>query len=462
MKDLPLDHNSRDSKIGDASRILATIMVGAVATVLTSARTTPFVLATLAAAVGLVVFRERKSPKISFFEDQAFCGLSALTGYMTLTAFWAPDGLDALTKGISAFLILLAAAFVAHWMSRQADQRLGILAFWFMLTFSICALFLLVEFLSDLEIRRQLLNALGIHPRHSYYRLGADGRISSISPNALAHSITMLALLLWPAVLCCRLVLAGKVGQIACILMVAVTTVAILLSRSDSAKLAVIGSILLFALASWRTVVATRLLTVGWVLAVLAMLPLALMAFENRLYHADWIPKSAQDRIVIWGHTAHETLKSPVLGHGVHAAYNLYRKEMKSAIEPPGGHRQVMTVSSHAHNVYLQVWFEVGAIGIALFVISGLLLLRRSERMESLPAIHTLATFATFMVIIFSTWGAFQYWFMSAFSLTALALYLGARLSEVPAPEKWSIYALDIARHDVTQLASMLRRRSSN
>lgn len=437
-------------------------MIGFMVVVLTSARTTPYALATLTAVAGLSVYWKRTSTQNSNFQDASFYCLSALTGYMALTAIWSPNALDALTKGLAAVSILFATGFLSQWLSKQADQRIGLLAFWFMATFSICSLFLLIEFLSGLEVRRTILNTLGIHPTHPYYRLGADGSISSISPNALAHNVTMLALLLWPAILCCRLVLSDRVRPIACTVLVVVTTTAILLSRSDSAKLAAIGSILLFALESWRTILTIRVLAVGWTIAVLAMLPLALMAFEYRLYHADWIPKSAQDRIVIWGHTAHETLKSPILGHGTHAAYNLYREEMKTAVEPPGGHRQVMTLSSHAHNVYLQVWFELGAVGVALFLISGLQLLKRSESLGKLPAVHAAATFASFMIIIFSTWGAFQYWFMAAFATTALAFYLGKRLSELPAPEEWSNYALNIARNDLKQLASLFRWRSSN
>jgi O-antigen ligase len=91
--------------------------------------------------------------------------------------------------------------------------------------------------------------------------------------------------------------------------------------------------------------------------------------------------------------------------------------------------------SVHAHNAYLQVWFEAGAVGAALLLGIGLLVIgalgRTPGRVQSL----LLATFASHALIAafgFSIWAP---WLLSSFALAVLfaspAVTLASRDPEV-------------------------------
>ncbi|MFM1813516.1 MAG: hypothetical protein RLZ98_211 [Pseudomonadota bacterium] len=441
---------------GVATRVLSTGVVAGVIAVLFDGRTMPFVLAVLVAMTALVAACEGQLRRSIIYLSPVTIAFSLLAAWMAVTGFWAPDGLDAATKATVAMLFVLGVHFVAGWLSLQRDERVALLSFWLLAGFAFGAVYLLAEVVTGLEIKRQIMNAIGSSPQHAYFTY-ENGRIVAISPNALARSMTVLALLLWPMLCLCRLLFGSKNGWVFPMLLYAVVVSAILLSRSDSNKLAVIVSSGAFLLLMVQVSAVRKLVGLGWFVAVVAMLPLALFAFDNRLYHAEWLPKSAQDRVVIWGHTARQTFKSPIIGAGAHAAYWRGREERTTAEPPPGGHRQVMTLSTHAHNVYLQVWFELGAIGVILLLVSGMLALQQSTKLAPVAGAHATTTFVALMVVIFSTWGAFQYWFMASFAMVAICLALGQRFAVASDACNWTSLVSRTLRGQTSAVAGTRR-----
>src|SRR4029079_19795086 len=80
---------------------------------------------------------------------------------------------------------------------------------------------------------------------------------------------------------------------------------------------------------------------------------------------------SARHRVVVWEYTAEKIAKAPILGAGVSAARALDKLEEGTHTLAPGTPFPRET-SVHAHNAYLQVWFEAGAVGAALLLAIGL------------------------------------------------------------------------------------------
>ena len=137
-----------------------------------------------------------------------------------------------------------------------------------------------------------------------------------------------------------------------------------------------------------------------------------------------------QHRIVIWDYTAEETLKAPVLGIGAYMTYVLGPARNKTAVRAPGEHYK-KTLSRHAHNVYLQTWFELGAIGAVLLMAAGLAVL---GAIRQLPVVSgqpiALATFAAGATMMASSYGMWQTWYLSLFGFAAVALAVAVRVRE--------------------------------
>jgi O-antigen ligase len=90
---------------------------------------------------------------------------------------------------------------------------------------------------------------------------------------------------------------------------------------------------------------------------------------------------------------------------------------------------------SHAHNAFLQTWYELGAFGVILFVVTG------SAVILSLGAIprgaqrFALAHVAAFFAIIAFAWGMWQGWLMALTGLSALYVTLAVNVYRVSEPK---------------------------
>src|SRR5262249_45759158 len=89
----------------------------------------------------------------------------------------------------------------------------------------------------------------------------------------------------------------------------------------------------------------------------------------------------------------------------------------------------------HSHNVYLQAWYEAGAVGAIFMLGVGLLIIRSfaDARSSTQPILYALfAACALIGAFSFSLWAP---WFMASFGLAAIFAGLGIELvcrNEVP------------------------------
>lgn len=174
---------------------------------------------------------------------------------------------------------------------------------------------------------------------------------------------------------------------------------------------------------------ASRLLTAGWVLAIVAVIPIALLAGRGHLDKVPWLHHSLQHRFIIWNYTAEETLKAPIIGIGAYMTYVLGPERNKTAVREPG-EQYKKTLSRHAHNVFLQTWYELGAVGAALLMACGLAVLAAVRRLGDRVQPFALATFATAVTMMSSSYGMWQTWYLALFALAAVALAISARAVE--------------------------------
>ena len=90
--------------------------------------------------------------------------------------------------------------------------------------------------------------------------------------------------------------------------------------------------------------------------------------------------------------------------------------------EQPEGFVYPRTMGHHAHNIFLQTWHELGAVGALLLAVAGaaVVLLIFCLPIPAQP--FAAGAFAAFAIVGAFAWGMWQSWFMCAVAL--LPLYL--------------------------------------
>ena len=135
------------------------------------------------------------------------------------------------------------------------------------------------------------------------------------------------------------------------------------------------------------------------------------------------LPLSWDHRLRMWDYTFARILEKPLTGHGLDAS-----RGMQDSFTTRIG-VDIPYISLHPHNVGLQVWLELGAVG-ALFAAGAifamgpaakLLAARNPYRMAALAALITGAAIASAITV-----GAWQYWWWG------LIGFAGASVAFIP------------------------------
>ena len=232
---------------------------------------------------------------------------------------------------------------------------------------------------------------------------------------------------LWAGLLALRTVEGGTRSAILVSLLFLAVAVPVLVSQHDSSQVALIISLLIFSLAwMWRRQV-IRALALLWCMAFVLALPLSFFAYKAELHMAPWLPFSARARVIIWEYTAERVLDHPSLGIGADSTRAL--SGQRETAEQPEGFVIKRTTAWHAHDLFLQVWYELGLVGVILIGLAGAAVALRMSVLpfESQP--FAAATFAAFMAIAALSWGIWQTWLMCAVALMLLYLGVAARAS---------------------------------
>ena len=189
------------------------------------------------------------------------------------------------------------------------------------------------------------------------------------------------------------------------------------------------------ALTAWRAprAVATaglHALTAGFVLGPVAA---SLLPPADALGELTTGPVSWRQRLVIWRTVADAALGDPLVflfGAGQQASTAL--GEAAGTIVIPGSPVPLPRVPTHPHSVFLQVWYEAGALGSALAA-GALAMAARRVRQAALPdgvLVALAATLAGAFVSLAVDASVWTLWRASALMLAAWGLTLGARTGQ--------------------------------
>jgi O-antigen ligase len=396
-------------------------------------RSSPGLLAGLALpiiALAVAAGRLARSPRLGPIEWAAL----ALIAYAALNASWAEEPAQAYGK---VALLALYAVVVSLTMTAigaidgTSAQRLGRA-----LVAAVVAgtVILALEVAFGLPLKRLVANLLpALAPTGKHARI-EDGEVTEILLYVLNRNIGVLMLVLWPTLLLAWATLSRRLATVASAVLLLAAAVAVLGSEHETSKIGLVASAALLAVMHLSRRLGRVLVLAGWLAATLLIVPLADAAYTAKLYRAEWLPGTARNRVVLWGVTAERLRKAPILGIGIESTKAQDEDEAATAAWPKD-HSYPLRTGRHSHNIYLQAWYELGAVGALILMALGVAVLAAMARMATAAQPYAYASFVAAAIIGAFSWGLWQPWFMAAYAIWGVLLLVAIdahRRSESP------------------------------
>ncbi len=250
---------------------------------------------------------------------------------------------------------------------------------------------------------------------------------------ALNRTASILAILVWPSVFC----LTKSFGLLVAAAFLGITFVAILLLGPTAPSLALALGACGFFVAWLKLRVATTLVCVSFVasIAVIPFFP-QLSPWATQFLIANVTDNTAEiHRFVIWQFAADHVLQRPFLGWGLDTARIF-----------PGGDTELFVntttegvavtapaIPLHTHNAALQIWLELGAVGLLLWGTLFWLTIRHLGTNTRLYAAATIGTLSSALVVAHLCFGIWQGWWLATLGMTAMFM-IAIRKHDIPPP----------------------------
>jgi O-antigen ligase len=347
--------------------------------------------------------------------------------YLLVNASWSLS-LGSAVRAVAVVFVMIAALHVVlNTLPDLDDAPLRAMAAGALAGLMLAAGIICLEVFSDQSLRRFLMHLLpALQPggQHLAMEGGQLARLAAYLPNA---SVSVLAMMFWPAALIASRLGLLRTHRSGALLAGAVVAATIFASEHATSQVAFVGAGAAFVLFRARPKLAAPLVIACWVAANLLVVPAASVLYGAEAYRTAWLPHSARHRIVIWGYTAEQIPKAPLLGAGIGTARALHDARAAEPSLAPGTSFHLST-SLHSHNAYLQVWYETGAAGALLMLGLGLLILRALLTFPADARAYLMAAFVACALGVASAYSIWAPWFMASLAMAAMFAALGAAL----------------------------------
>jgi len=361
--------------------------------------------------------------------------LLAFSAYLLVNASWSLDPHIAYMKAVYFFIVVAVLHLSFHWIATEERDVLRFALQGVLIGVSVAIIYLLIELVTEQAIKRWVYTTFSaIRPSESKHLTMQNGVIVHIGPYDLNRNIANLMLLYWPLAILLSLRFSGMRLALAIAGSAALWALIAFSSYHETSFIALVASFAIFLICRAWPLIGQRVLIAFWCASVVLVVPAAMLAHQAKLYQADWLPITARARIVLWDVTAERVLETPILGIGIRSTQGLHAQDLNKTTAPDG---QIYPRSTgrHAHNIYLQTWYELGAVGAVFLLMIGLLILRSLSRISEVLRPFACAAFTLMSVLAAFSWGMWQTWYVSSLAASmiflAMALaYAGRILSE--------------------------------
>lgn len=364
--------------------------------------------------------------------------LLSLATFAMISAFWAHNPVAA----ISAGAMLAAVVVVGHLLHRGLDQlspaASTLVSGWFMIGLVGGSLILLSEYLTSFALTRWVLTTVpSFRPLRNMMFAQSNGQWILLDRSAGNWSVAAVNFMVWPCILALSVITRDRARLLLPLALFALVAVITSISDHQTSQVGLIASLLIFGAANWAPFAVRSTAFALSILLIIAVVPLSYGA--NRIAHlqeAPWAQFTLKERLKIWGNVAENYLKAPLLGIG--AGNTTIAQTFNAA--PPSIDQQIVP-KHHPHNMLLQIWLELGAVGALLLSLVVVSVFRALDRLPLRVVPYVLATGASLTVQVSATWSLWSSWFLCAVAMTISFLFLGVRLAreaELPRAQKFS------------------------
>jgi O-antigen ligase len=376
--------------------------------------------------------------------------LFGFTGYLLLNSMWSLATQAALGKTVFVFLIILLSLLTSRAFSRLSSETLQRVANYAVIGAIIGTLIICFEFSTGHMLGRTLYTwfpAIRPGAKTINVMVNIDGALKPlaepefrkaygkvvirVSSAALNRNLSLLMLLFWPALFLAVNFTKTKLAPFAAPVIAVAAAIAIFLGHSQTAQIALVLSACVFFISKYWPSVTHRVILSAWCIAVILALPLSSAPYKYGLHTSEAISTSFRDRMIIWDTTVEQARKTPFLGIGIRSTRVLGKEFVKTQTKLPG-HIVPRRLGLHTHNQYLQVWFELGAVG-ALFVLAiGIGMLRAIKSTGETARPYAYAAFAAACIVAAFGWGLWQTWLLSGYALSVILVRFMEEISGRP------------------------------
>jgi hypothetical protein len=356
--------------------------------------------------------------------------LVAFAAYLGVNATWSADPAAAGWIVTRHLLFTFVFLYTVTLLDRADAEMLEAMRRAFLWAMAIMAAVLLFEVATAMSLRRAMNNAFPFtrDTDTKEMTIVAD-KVMAIKSYMTNRNVAVTCLLFWPA-LCASRLDDSKSWQPALRLVVAAVIVtAAALSIHESSKVAMLLGAVTFAMAHLSRKWSWRLILVSWAAATLFAVPIAIQLKSSRLVASLPLEFSVRHRVVIWGYTAEKVLSNPWFGVGVGATKAIDEFEAARAVIDKDSNIPLKP-DAHAHNIYLQAWYETGAVGAFLLLLTGLAPLYWIIKVHDDDYPYALATFALGATMATFSYSLTAPWFLAALGFSAVFLRLGVESAE--------------------------------
>jgi len=361
--------------------------------------------------------------------------------FAALSSTWALAPGRAIQSALLLTANLLATILLLMTISTRSQQALVLIGGWFVITFALGGILLLTELISGHAITRFIYNTfpwLVADEKNTMLIKHADA-IIAINPAIGNWSVAAVALLSWPAVRIARIVFIGAHANAWTAALAALVTIIVFTSQHETSKIALVVGGLSFLLALFSIHAARRTLISAVILIIVAVAPISYTLLEHlHLHQAPWAQPSLRERFIIWGYTAEQVAKKPIIGIGANNTEAWMKQFVPRPHEVPHEPRP-RTTSTHAHNIFLQTWFELGLIGACLLAGFAVTFLKRISHLEPTSVPYAAATATSAICLALAAWNLWHSWMTALFGVTLCWLLLADRLASTERLSFWSI-----------------------
>lgn len=324
--------------------------------------------------------------------------------YAAVTVLWSPVPGRALWTVAEFVYVFLPAFLVMSLVSELPEHARGEFEAVFLAGFVLGLVVLVLEV------------AVG-HP--AYHLATGQTFDAAVGDPVVNRPLVVFALLVWPAAAIAfrrgwRILAAG---------LLAVMFFLTLLLTSQSALLGMAAGLLVLPMTLKGSRAARGVVMAGVVAGFVGAIPLATAMDDIGLTTVPWLSASARHRVEIWRFTAERVGEAPVLGQGLDASRAMENHGSVSIFSPVG--RPIIPL--HPHNLFLQVWLELGAIGAVLVAAVGLAGINAARRLDPLSQRFAVPLAAAALAMLSTAYGAWQAWWLSSILFAVLFIRLGAR-----------------------------------